>query len=67
MTITTTNPAVCRRCGRPLTDPRSRALGLGSGCAAHLRPSALEVLADMAARATAQMRLDFTTTTTGDE
>lgn len=59
MTISTTEPAVCRRCSRPLTDPRSRALGLGSGCATHLRPAALEVLADTAARATAQLHLEF--------
>ncbi|WP_154677033.1 DUF6011 domain-containing protein [Parafrankia discariae] len=51
--------AVCRRCGRLLTDPRSRALGLGSGCATHLRPAALENLADAAAAATAQLHLEF--------
>ncbi|MEX5711979.1 DUF6011 domain-containing protein [Parafrankia sp. FMc6] len=59
MTTTISEPAVCRRCGRPLTDPRSRALGLGSGCASHLRPAALEVLADTASRATSQLRLEF--------
>ncbi|MEX5632142.1 hypothetical protein [Parafrankia sp. FMc2] len=46
----------------PAHRPRSRALGLGSGCATHLRPAALEVLADAAAAATAQMPLEF-----GDE
>ncbi|WP_018639524.1 DUF6011 domain-containing protein [Parafrankia elaeagni] len=59
MTTTISEPAVCRRCGRPLTDPRSRALGLGSGCATHLRPAALEVLADAAAAATAQLTLTY--------
>lgn len=59
MTVISPDPTVCRRCGRPLTDPRSRALGLGSGCAAHLRPADLDVLADTAAAATAQLRLEF--------
>lgn len=54
----------CRRCSRPLTDPRSRALGLGSGCASHLAPADLDALADTAARATSQLRLEFAT---GDE
>ncbi|WP_261562315.1 DUF6011 domain-containing protein [Frankia tisae] len=49
----------CRRCSRVLLDPRSRALGLGPSCAASLRPGTLEVLANAAARATAQLSLDF--------
>ncbi|MEX5636990.1 DUF6011 domain-containing protein [Parafrankia sp. FMc2] len=52
--------AACRRCGKPLYDPRSVALGLGSGCARHLRPADLGLLADVAARATAQLTLTFT-------
>ncbi|OHV21207.1 hypothetical protein BBK14_07990 [Parafrankia soli] len=60
---TTEMPVVCRRCGRVLLDPRSVALGLGPGCATGLRPADLDTLAAAAARATAQLPLDFA----GDE
>ncbi|WP_261562317.1 DUF6011 domain-containing protein [Frankia tisae] len=53
------DPSACRRCGRPLHAPTSRALGLGPGCAGTLHPATLDVLAATAAAATAQMRLDW--------
>lgn len=59
-TTTSTDTAECRRCGRSLRSAAARALGLGSTCASHLAPSVLDVLADAAARATAQMTLTFT-------
>ncbi|WP_322753297.1 DUF6011 domain-containing protein [Frankia sp. Cas3] len=38
---------ICHRCGRQLTDPVSRSIGIGPGCLRALPPETLRRLADV--------------------